>query len=428
MRAMTETEIDILNTIILNPGLKGSQIACRLKLEKRTVNSILFHKLSALCAQDEMYRWRLRKHVDIKAANDPIEFGSDEIYEVGERYYWGHSDVDKSPSLAVKYYLLAADLGHVDAMYSLGYCFKHGIGVQADDSIAVNWYKIASRNGCSFAQNDLALMYEKGRGIEQDYSKALYYYQKAAKQNYDIAQYNLGRVYEQGILVNQNYREAARWYQLAANNGYEDAEDALKRVKEFSQYTSKLSVVALDTIRNPEKKIFVSYGPMYCQRMDHEILNTIAIVRAIETNEPIRIPVCQCVTCQDGRFFVSRHVIEETERACGKLLFNRVDVPESHGDGDYYDMLSDESLLHSLGYTVSAKEGYSDTARQDLLRRIIQDKKMTKHRVMNHLEYLMRKNENNTLMNKAIEKWHKDYDFVAKLLDTTQEYSGRLYR
>jgi len=48
---------------------------------------------------------------------------------------------------AVKYYKLAADQGHPDAEYFMGYMFEYGRGVANNKDEAVRWYTLAMQHG-----------------------------------------------------------------------------------------------------------------------------------------------------------------------------------------------------------------------------------------------------------------------------------------
>ena len=52
--------------------------------------------------------------------------------EVGNGYYWG-SGIEKSHSLAIKYYQMGAEQGSYRAQNNLGYMYEKGKGIPKDE-------------------------------------------------------------------------------------------------------------------------------------------------------------------------------------------------------------------------------------------------------------------------------------------------------
>lgn len=96
--------------------------------------------------------------------------------------------IPKNDSLAAKWYLKAAKLGHVSAQLSIGTMYADGEGVLKDDLKALGWMGNAADQGCAAAQYCLGMMYATGRGVQQDTAKAMEWYAKAAKQGIAEAQ------------------------------------------------------------------------------------------------------------------------------------------------------------------------------------------------------------------------------------------------
>lgn len=63
--------------------------------------------------------------------NDP-----NDIYELGECYWEGKEGFEQSYEKAVECYLKAADEGHIESIYSLGYCYANALGVEQDQEAA----------------------------------------------------------------------------------------------------------------------------------------------------------------------------------------------------------------------------------------------------------------------------------------------------
>jgi hypothetical protein len=74
-----------------------------------------------------------------------------------------------------------------------------------------------------------------------------------------------------------------------------------------------------------------------------------------------------------------------------------------------------ESILRQEGYTVSQREGLLDSERQAILLRVIENKKMSKHQVIEHIELQISLRKNNSMYDIAISKWERDLAFLRKL-------------
>ena len=67
-----------------------------------------------------------------RGPSGPTPEDADALFEMGERYWDGRNGVARNPEKAVEYYVRAGQLGHVNAIYSLGYCYAKGVGVNRD--------------------------------------------------------------------------------------------------------------------------------------------------------------------------------------------------------------------------------------------------------------------------------------------------------
>ncbi|MDA9260795.1 sel1 repeat family protein, partial [Puniceicoccaceae bacterium] len=100
----------------------------------------------------------------------------------------------------------------------------NGRGVPQDDVEAAKWYRKAAEQGHVEAQYNLGYMYDFGYGgVPEDDTEAVKWYRKAAEQGYAQAQYNLGMAYYYGHGVPEDYVESYMWLNLAAAQGDENA-------------------------------------------------------------------------------------------------------------------------------------------------------------------------------------------------------------
>ena len=108
-------------------------------------------------------------------------------YQNGE----GVEPSDKSDEEAVRWYQLAADQGHADALFYLGFAYTYGKGVQQSNEEGVRWYRRAADQGHADAQFWLGIAYEDGEGVEPSDEEAVRWYKLAADQGHEKARFNL---------------------------------------------------------------------------------------------------------------------------------------------------------------------------------------------------------------------------------------------
>lgn len=89
---------------------------------------------------------------------------------------------------AVKCFRIAANQGHADAQFWLGYCYLKGLGDEhKDDYIALLWLEKSAEQGNAKAQYYIGWCYENGRGRRIDKETAMQWYRKSAAQGYEKA-------------------------------------------------------------------------------------------------------------------------------------------------------------------------------------------------------------------------------------------------
>lgn len=164
---------------------------------------------------------------------------------------WGNPD-------STAYFRMAADLGHVKAMYYLGlYCEHQPADLYSAEPQAVKWLEKAAGLGDVDAQYQLGWYYERDpmrlmiqegrdayrnmaansddslqittyRADMQEYKyKAEPWYRMAAEHGHADAQFRLGLLRERGIgpsFSGRDLREALEWYKKAAAQGHAHAQ------------------------------------------------------------------------------------------------------------------------------------------------------------------------------------------------------------
>jgi len=121
----------------------------------------------------------------------------------------------------------AANQGHTNAQYNLGFANKSGTGVPVDLAKALTWYRLAAEGGSAKAQRDIALMYETGAGVPRDQLQAFAWYKKSAEQGFADSQLKVGVMLLEGQGAEVDVQRAEEWVRLAALAGEADAQYVL---------------------------------------------------------------------------------------------------------------------------------------------------------------------------------------------------------
>ena len=116
-------------------------------------------------------------------------------YKMGCDYFCGGNFIEAS-----KWFLKAANQGHVLAQSCMGWLYEHGEGFLLDYEEAFRWYKKAAEKGEVKSQNKLGYFYSCGKGVKQDYIQSAYWYRKAAEQGDADAKEMLNGLKERGVL------------------------------------------------------------------------------------------------------------------------------------------------------------------------------------------------------------------------------------
>ncbi len=144
-------------------------------------------------------------------------------------YNMGKLSEEDDEKQALEYYSRAAKAGDVESQYEMGYRNLYGRGTPQNKEYAIGWLQIASSNGHLKARSVLAQVQQQNTGYSDRELRITKVTHEAAKAGSAKAQYNLGVMYEYGKGVPQNDDEAYQWYWKAAGNGVGKAYYALGR-------------------------------------------------------------------------------------------------------------------------------------------------------------------------------------------------------
>lgn len=170
-----------------------------------------------MCSNVTLADWFLSS--ETKALIAKADAGDAEAqFRVGTAYDTGNG-APRSGEQAMKYYLMAAEQGHVEAQNSVG------SGLQAEErySEALAWFERAAAQGHALATNNLAYLYDLGLGVKQDRRKGFELYSRAADLGWAESMWNIANMYGAGQLGEIDLVSACVWTMRARR--YADPND-----------------------------------------------------------------------------------------------------------------------------------------------------------------------------------------------------------
>ena len=142
-------------------------------------------------------------------------------------YYYALNDCYE----AIKWIGMAAELGNAEALFNMGIFYLEGMGCDQDMEKCANYLHRAARRRHPEAQFAYADLLSNGWGIEQDEKRAMKWYLDAAENGHVEAMYRLGEIYAEGRIVPEDLAAAAKWYNAACEKGHRAAAQKLVMVK-----------------------------------------------------------------------------------------------------------------------------------------------------------------------------------------------------
>jgi TPR repeat protein/serine/threonine protein kinase len=145
-------------------------------------------------------------------------------FELAEDWYRGRGSRVKNVYKAAEFYRKAADSGHREAQFRLGWILMKGEAGTANPDEAVKWYAKAADQGHLMAKNNLGYAYERGDGVTRDLNRAFSLYDEAARGGIGLAMFNLSSCYEHGKGTTADLEKAVTWCQKSSDAGYGPAD------------------------------------------------------------------------------------------------------------------------------------------------------------------------------------------------------------
>ena len=142
-------------------------------------------------------------------------------------YYYALNDCYE----AIKWISMAAELGNAEALFNMGVFYMEGMGCDQDMELSAKYFQRAARRRHPEAQFAYADLLSNGWGVEQDDKRAMKWFLDAAENGHVEAMYRLGEVYELGKGTAVDLAEAAKWYNAACEKGHRMAAQRLVMVQ-----------------------------------------------------------------------------------------------------------------------------------------------------------------------------------------------------
>ena len=134
----------------------------------------------------------------------------------------------------------AAEQGHQEAAYHLGYCYHHGCGVEKDLKTAYQLYLRSALQGYGKGLNMVGDFYAEGICVRKNYREAIKWYLDATVNDDQTAvayaEYRLAGFLANGCGVEQDEEQAAQWYEKALSHGERRAKTELARLGYFDTF------------------------------------------------------------------------------------------------------------------------------------------------------------------------------------------------
>lgn len=111
---------------------------------------------------------------------------AEEMRYYAECLYFGF-ETEESPEEAFKWYMKAAELGNLAAIFSVGNLYFFGSGVEKNREEGFKWYLKSAEEGFAVGQYRVAELLYAGTGCEKDEDAAIEWMKKASANGEKLA-------------------------------------------------------------------------------------------------------------------------------------------------------------------------------------------------------------------------------------------------
>ena len=143
--------------------------------------------------------------------------GAEVYYEMGRLYFNPTGGFPKSFQRAEYYFTQAADRGHIDAQYILGYMYENG-HVGRNIEKAIHYHEMAAKQGNIDSCASLALLYQQPEHL--NYQRAFNYAKFAANSGMSMAEFYYANLLFFGRGCQADMNEAYKYYKRSFEHGF----------------------------------------------------------------------------------------------------------------------------------------------------------------------------------------------------------------
>lgn len=122
-------------------------------------------------------------------------------FEKAVNYEKGINGVAQDYEMALKHYIIASNLGHVEALCCIGLLYQYGKGLSKDAKTAIEYYNKARAIGSANAVFLIGQCYYNGIGVSQDKVKGLTLCKEAYHNKSPLAEFwflkNTGQIFNE---------------------------------------------------------------------------------------------------------------------------------------------------------------------------------------------------------------------------------------
>ena len=133
------------------------------------------------------------------------------IHVLGIKYYHGRLGLQRDTKKAVRMWEEAAELGSIEALYSLGVVYYHGSGVQEDKSKGIQFWTMAAMQGHAESRYNIGNL-EAGKG---NHDRVVRHLLISAKMGHTDSLETIKKAFKAGFATKEQYAEALKGYQDA---------------------------------------------------------------------------------------------------------------------------------------------------------------------------------------------------------------------
>jgi len=142
---------------------------------------------------------------------------------------------------AFKWYLRAAENGHVEAMREVGQSYMYGNGIEKNFKNALVWLKRAAENRDAVAEFSVGVLFFEGWGRDKDIGSAVSWFKRAAMQEHSMSINNLAWIFATSkTKAYYNPKRAKYWIEKLDKGSINDSLD------DFIFLDTKAAVMAAD--------------------------------------------------------------------------------------------------------------------------------------------------------------------------------------